>query len=928
LPETAAFRYYRPLSSLLALLDVLTAAAATMIRQDGSVAHVGSVTSLLSSEADRTCNTGVQPELQARGTSGFSGGDQDYRSHQQFLPTKRVANVFESPWASDCAVGLASRIRGKGSGSLIRGGRVRLTKIADVSACSQRALKAKHVHRQLSEGIGMRLRTDLRSDLCSQLLNAGHAVICLSALAISTPAIAVTDSAGGDAGSGSSPAASAVQASSRDNQLQEVVVTAEKRSERIQDVPIPVSTIDTGVLAENSQVKLTDYYSQVPGLNVAPSTVSTQTLSIRGITTGAAGTGPPAAGPTVGITVDDVPFGGTAGGDTYVPDFDPGDLARIEVLRGPQGTLYGASSMGGLLKFVTVDPSTAGFSGRVEAGTSTVYNGAELGYNFRGSVNIPLSDTFAVRASAYTRQDPGYVDNPVLGIDGINEDHASGGHLAALWRPSDSFSLKLSAFYQTIKGDGTNSVTPNPPSVYGVPAVLGDLQQYFVPGVGPYDRTAQAYSALLTYKIGTVTLTALSGYNSYKVQDSYDFTYYLGSLSQSVFGQLDTPLFNNVKISRFTQEVRLQTPIGTSFDWLLGGFYSREDETFVQHILITDPQSDATVGQWGAFFVPGVYTEYAAFTDLTYHVTDRFDVQVGGRESFFDIANGPATDYGPYYTLVFGAPSEVMNFPEETLRQNAFTYLLTPRFKITPDWMAYARITSGYRAGGNNFSTPGVPASYGDDKTRDYEIGAKGDLLANSLSIDASIYYIDWKNMQLSLAEPNGFSYTGNASAAKSQGVELSVQARPTAGLNVAGWIALSDAVLTQSIPGAGENGVVYGFSGDRLPYTARWTGNISADQQFPLTGRISGSVGGSLSYVGAREDIFLSSPGTRQYLPPYAKTDLRAGLTSDPWKVNLYVNNVADRRGLIAGGAGNVLPYTFYYIQPRTVGLSVSRTF
>jgi iron complex outermembrane receptor protein len=767
----------------------------------------------------------------------------------------------------------------------------------------------------------MHSRINLRVGLCSGLLIARQLAVCSAALLLALPAQ-------GNAESDVSAAASTVQTSPKENQLQEVIVTAEKRSERIQDVPIPVSTIDTSALTENNQVKLTDYYTQVPGLNVAPSTVSTQTLSIRGITTGAAGTGPPAAGPTVGITVDDVPFGGTAGGDTYVPDFDPGDLARVEVLRGPQGTLYGASSMGGLLKFVTVDPSTAGFSGRVEAGTSTVYNGAELGYSFRGSANIPLSDDFAVRASAYTRQDPGYIDNPVLGIDGVNEDHAYGGHLAALWRPSDSFSLKFSAFYEEIKGDGTNSVTPNPPSVYGVPAVLGDLQQYFVPEVGPYNRTAQAYSATLTYKIGSATLTALSGYNSYKVQDSYDFTYYLGQLSQSVFGQLDTPLFNNVRINRFTQEVRLATPLGTSFDWLLGGFYSREDENFEQHIQVTNPTSGATVGQWGAFFVPGVYTEYASFTDLTYHVTDRFDVQVGGRESFFNIVNGPATDYGPYYTLVFGAPSEVMNFAEETLRQNAFTYLLTPRFKITPDWMAYARLTSGYRAGGNNFSTPGVPASYGDDKTKDYEIGAKGDLFGNSLSIDASIYYIDWKNMQLSLAEPNGFSYTGNASAAKSQGAELSVQARPTTGLNVAGWVAISDAELTKDIPGAGQNGVVYGFSGNELPYTARWTGSLSADQQFPLTSQTAGFLGASLSYVGPREDIFLSSPGTRQYLPPYAKTDLRAGLIGDPWKVSLYANNVTDRRGLIAGGAGNVLPYTFYYIQPRTVGLTVSRTF
>ena len=135
-----------------------------------------------------------------------------------------------------------------------------------------------------------------------------------------------------------------------------------------------------------------------------------------------------------------------------MPDFDPGDLQRIEVLRGPQGTLYGASSVGGLLNFVTVDPSPAGVSGRLEAGGNSVQNGSELGYTFRGSVNVPLSSDFAVRASAFTREDPGYIDDPVLDLKGVNEDRASGGHLAALWQPSETFSLKLSALYQKIKG--------------------------------------------------------------------------------------------------------------------------------------------------------------------------------------------------------------------------------------------------------------------------------------------------------------------------------------------------------------------------------------------------------------------------------------------------------------------------------------------
>jgi iron complex outermembrane receptor protein len=255
--------------------------------------------------------------------------------------------------------------------------------------------------------------------------------------------------------------------------IEEIIVTAQKRSERLQDVPVPVTAINADSLVNNSQLRLQDYYTSIPGLTVTPSVPAAQVLSIRGITTGP-------GNPTVGITVDDVPYGASTelGGGIIVPDIDPGDLDRVEVLRGPQGTLYGASSMGGLVKLVTVDPSTDGVSGRVQAGTSSVYNGAQLGYNMRGSVNVPLSDSLAVRASAFTRLDPGYIDNPVRGIDGVNEARASGGRLAALWRPSEVFSLKLSALYQQIKGDGSSDVDLQPG--------LGDLQQNYLRGIGEY----------------------------------------------------------------------------------------------------------------------------------------------------------------------------------------------------------------------------------------------------------------------------------------------------------------------------------------------------------------------------------------------------------------------------------------------------------
>src|ERR1700678_1267405 len=260
--------------------------------------------------------------------------------------------------------------------------------------------------------------------------------------------------------------------SASNENLAEIVVTAEKREERLQDVPVPVTVISTEDLLNTNHQRLQDYYTTVPGLNLV-SGDGASSLAIRGITTGGGSTG----NPTVGVTIDDVPFGSSSGLLAFggqIPDIDPSDLARVEVLRGPQGTLYGASSIGGLLKYVTVDPSTEGFSGRMQADANSVYNGNGPGYVVRGAVNIPLTDTLAVRASAFTRRDAGYIDDPFIGRDGVNRADVNGGRVSLLWRPSADLSLKIGALLQDTRGFGSAYVG----SSFDVNQTgLGDLQQ-------------------------------------------------------------------------------------------------------------------------------------------------------------------------------------------------------------------------------------------------------------------------------------------------------------------------------------------------------------------------------------------------------------------------------------------------------------------
>lgn len=695
--------------------------------------------------------------------------------------------------------------------------------------------------------------------------------------------------------------------SQEDLQLQEIVVTAQKRIERLQDVPVPVTAINADSLVNSNQMQLQEYYTRIPALSLVPS-VWGPIIAIRGVTTGGLATSP-----TVGIVVDDVPFGSSTGvgGGAPVPDFDPSDLARVEVLRGPQGTFYGAASIGGLLKYVTADPSTKGFSGRLQAGTDSIKNGDGLGYSMRGSVNVPIRDTFAIRASGYTRREQGYIDDPGLGIEGVNTTDVDGGRLSALWQPSDDLSLKLSALIQKTHSDGA-------PDTF---AGFADLTQgYSIPAHGAFDRKMQAYLASLTAKLGPAELTAISGYSSNDLEQFGDATASFGELSQDTFGFPYTDVFNFYKTNKFTQEVRFAMPLAPRIDWLMGAFYTHE-KTAARQIIqaVEDRDTLVPAGLWIDGLFPSSLAEYAAFTDFTFKFTERFDLQVGGRESH----NRQSYDELDTGAFVGGE----LLIPQIVTRDNSFTYLMTPRFRISTDLMVYARLASGYRAGGPNSCTvvPAIPCHFDPDETLNYEIGLKGATPNHLLSFDASVYYIDWKDIQIQVQDPaTFFVYFVNAGSAKSQGAEISADLRPLPGMTLSAWVAWNDAELTEGLP---STGLASGRTGDRLPYSSPFSANLSLDQEFPLGERLSGFAGASVSYVGDRKGDFPASALlTRPAFPEYVKVDLRLGLTSGPWNANVFVNNLADRRGVLFANPNT--SFAISNIQPRTIGVALSRSF
>lgn len=684
---------------------------------------------------------------------------------------------------------------------------------------------------------------------------------------------------------------------------QEIVVTAQKREERLQDVPVPVTALRASALTETGQDRLQDFFTRVPGLNFQAGSRGEPLVSIRGINS--------LQNPTVGVMVDDLPFGATIfrGGGNIAPDIDPSDLARIEVLRGPQGTLYGVSSLGGLIKYVTIDPSTDRFSGQIQTGIIGIDHGGDVGYQVRGSVNVPLGETLAVRASAFTRLTPGFIDNPAANLKDVNRETAAGGRLALLWRPMDVLTVKLSALYQTRTTDGANQVTLS----------LGGLNQDYLVGSGWIERDIQAYNATIEADLGNVRLTSLTGYNINRFADSVDLSSFYAATANTAFGVSGAAYTEDYQTKKFNQELRVATSLGGTFDLLLGGFYTKERFTNPIKIFAANTSTGRLVGEFQFYDGRGSYEEVAVFGDLTTHITDKFDIQFGARQAF------NSQSYSETDTGLLTAGGRLV-IPNTVVKESPFTYLITPRYTFSRDFMVYGRFASGYRAGGINlFFARGfpVPPGYKSDQTLNYEIGTKGSLLDGRLTFDLSLFYIDWKDLQLGFNFAPGVNFQANGSRAKSQGFEFAVTAQPWRGMTIAASGTYNDAVLTESFGTSTTRGV----KGDRLPFSSKFTGNVSLDQTFVLGGDWSGFAGASFTYVGNRVGLFRPT-AVRQIYPEYTQIDVRMGAESGPWRIAGFINNLGDKRGLVGGGIGQTVPSLFTYIQPRTYGVTLTRRF
>ena len=347
--------------------------------------------------------------------------------------------------------------------------------------------------------------------------------------------------------------------------IEEIMVTAQKKQEQLKDVPSSIAVLSGEGLLSQGADKLEDYVQRVPGLVMRAGTVGQQQLTIRGISTG------PGGGATVAVYLDDAPFG--AGVGLITPDVDSIDLSRIEVLRGPQGTLYGASNIGGLVKYVTVEPDTKRFSFTTAVDAVNAAHG-EWGYSARGRLNAPLAgDTAALVVSGYKRQDPGFIDDAGRGLKDIDQVDTEGGRATLLLKPNENLSIKLTAMGQNRHADGFAQVDVDPPEL--TPR-YGDYQQRRAPGSEYFDTRGRLYYATLDYDFGWANLTNTLSYNTTDAESSQDYSL---AFADPVTGY---KAGYDISQDKIANETRLSGNLGDTLDWVAGVYYTREEgETLV-----------------------------------------------------------------------------------------------------------------------------------------------------------------------------------------------------------------------------------------------------------------------------------------------------------------------------------------------------------
>jgi len=713
-------------------------------------------------------------------------------------------------------------------------------------------------------------------------------------------------------------------AAAEDQEGGTIIVTATKRSEALDDTPIAASAISGEDLAAANAQSLGDYVARLPGVVFNNYQPGISEVVIRGV---AATTYHEQGQTTVGYYLNEIPLV-EPGFPIGIPDVDTFDLNRVEVLRGPQGTLFGSSTLGGLVNYVVNTADATGFDAAVQGLVGSTKNAdGDLNYAAKAMVNVPLvTDKLAVRLVGYQRFDAGYLDNPGTGVDGSNDFRTRGLRGSAVFTPTPDTTLTYISVWQDTKLDDQTYLDTDTPYIRNTPRAEPQETRFWINSL----RLDQDFSDFATLSVlGSIVDKTNTTVFSYPyayvtgITTGDDAAYSLGDADANI---------KNV-------EARLASQDGGMFNWLIGFSHMSSDKTSYDQIFqngaeaFIDANPSLFGGYSGAELTPGdrLYgylselenKDTGIFGEVSVKPVPELELILGGRYFWNEFSGDVLNQAGALGGYPGGySPTDSSGSVKES--EHGFTPKVTIAFRPNDDVMAYATYSQGYRVGGINPNAgllPTIQAAYDSDETDNYEAGVKFHAIGGRLYVEATAFWVDWNDIQARLfgPAPSYYSYVSNAGGARSKGVEFAATAALTDFLSFSTNVTYQDAELTEFLPDTFAAGGGYD-AGSTLPGSSKWS--ISNNLKLDLADSpLQPTVEIAHRYLSSAPVAF-GNPNTRGDFNIF---DLRASIAvMENVRVLAFANNLFDEYGILNAPFTDATAPAGSIVRPRTVGLRV----
>jgi len=743
--------------------------------------------------------------------------------------------------------------------------------------------------------------------------------------------------------------------SGSDTSMEEIIVTANKlNAQKVLDVPGAIQAISGDSLQKAGASGFLDVADKIPGLSIQDLGPGDRKYVVRGINS--------IGDSTVGVYYDEAVISGSNANDGggFESDIRLYDLDRIEVLRGPQGTLYGASSMSGTIRFITKKPDLDKFGGYLTVEASGTQHGAG-NYDANGEINLPIiDDKLALRVVAWSLDDSGYIDQIRVGAGvagsatpngflakGVNNDVVKGGRVSLLFRPIENLTIDASLTEQSESSNGSSRYTPAGTAPFVIPGTVPvkgcDLCNTDATR-SPSNDLLHVYSLTGAYTFSYGVITATTNQFNRRIDFTFDNTPALAAfgIPQYFVTQSEEPRTRDVNSS----EIRYASNFDFPVNFVVGGF--RQYET--NRLMVASVTANALGNPSGPFSElnsqdalahPGVgdtyfgrtddrtTTEYAGFGEATWKITHKFTVS-GGLRYFIETLDGVQEQTHPFGGLPSG--QSLVPIPDKTQTFKKLTFKANASYKFNDTLLAYLTASQGFRAGGLNAQSEPfepIPTSFAPDTLWNYEAGAKGRLFGGKLDYQVDAYALFWYNIQVQKTTADGaFNYTGNGGDAVVKGFEFEFTAHPLPFVTASFAGSYQDAYLLHGATAAEyAANPTLGLSGDKIPDVAPFQFALGVDYTRPLNNEWIGTLAADINYRGSTNSYFTSN-SLNIPLQSYALVNLRAGVVTGPWEVNVFARNVGNVRAQISAINSFQDPDARLTVRPRTVGINLTRKF